>query len=124
MQACIIFKEEVRKMTDNQFDRFEGMLTQLVSMVGHLREDVDTIKQDVAELKVDVAMLKTEVATLKTEMTTMKTELNTMKETQEKQHAEVIGKLDLLSVDQEITWKKTVENEREIERLKKYVLNN
>jgi uncharacterized protein (UPF0335 family) len=117
-------------VTDNQFDRFEGMLTQLVSMVGHLREDVDTIKQDVAELKadvatlkMDVAMLKTEVATLKTEMTT-KTELNTMKETQEKQHAEVIGKLDLLRVDQEITWQKTVENEREIERLKKYVLNN
>ncbi|MFN7252468.1 MAG: hypothetical protein ACK4M9_17065 [Anaerobacillus sp.] len=104
-------------MTENQFGRFEGLLTQLVSMVGHLREDVDTIKQDVAELKADVAMLKTE-------MTTMKSELNTMKETQEKQHAEVIGKLDLLRVDQEITWEKTVENEREIERLKKYVLNN
>ncbi|ADU32124.1 hypothetical protein [Evansella cellulosilytica] len=83
-------------MSEKQMDRFEGMLTQLVSMVGHLKEDVDTLKAD----------------------------MTGMKATQEKQHAEVMGKLELLRMDQEITWQKTVENERNIERLTRQISNN
>ncbi|RXI96171.1 hypothetical protein DS745_20730 [Anaerobacillus alkaliphilus] len=127
-------------MTEKQFDRFEGMLTQLVSMVGHLKQDVEVIKADVAELKTDVAILKTDVevlkadvadlkldmanvkadvAELKSDMFNVKVEITDMRETQERQHNEVMGKLELLRIDQEITWAKTVENEREIERVKK-----
>ena len=90
-------------MSENQMDRFEGMLTQLVSMVGHLREDVEMIKADLNNVKKDVTILK---------------------QTQEKQHVEVIGKLELLKADHEITWAKTVENERKIERIKKQIVNN
>ncbi|SDY57005.1 hypothetical protein SAMN05421736_102296 [Evansella caseinilytica] len=90
-------------MDEKQLDRFEGMLTQLVSMVGHLREDVDTIKSDVNMLKSHVAAVT---------------------EKQEKHHIEVIGKLEILRADHEITWTKTVENERDIARLKQHVLNN
>ncbi|MCD8510576.1 MAG: hypothetical protein LRY73_12360 [Bacillus sp. (in: Bacteria)] len=118
-------------MSEKQMDRFEGMLTQLVSMVGHLREDVEAIKVDISNVKADLSNVKEDLSNVKADLSNVKADLsnvkadvNQLKLTQEKQHAEVIGKLELLRADHEITWAKTVENEREIERLKKQILNN
>lgn len=117
-------------MTEKQMERFEGMLTQLVSMVAHLKEDVDMIKEDICDMKTEINSMKTEISSMKTEINGMKNEINGMKaeitnikETQEKQHVEVMGKLELLRIDHEITWAKTIENERDIERLKKQIVN-
>ena len=125
-----MYNEGGEKMTETQIERFEGMLTQLVSMVGSLKEDIDTIKNDVSNLKTEVSNIKTEVNNIKTEMNIMKTDINNLKadmkhmeEKQEKRHAEIIGQLELLRIDQQITWAKTSENEMDIERLKKNILN-
>lgn len=114
-------------MNDNQLNRFEGILTQLVSMVGILCKDVSLIKADLADVKTDLANVKTELADVKADLSdvrvdvsNLKLDLAQVKETQQRQHAELLGKLELLRVDHEITWAKTVENERQIERLKKH----
>ncbi|MFA9556753.1 hypothetical protein ACERII_05585 [Evansella sp. AB-rgal1] len=112
-------------MSDEQMNRFEGMLTQLISMVGHIQKSVDTLKEDMIEIKADMAAIKADRTMKKTEMSLIKTEMPYIKETKEKQqHAEVMGKLELLRMDQEITWAKTVENERNIERLTRQLSNN
>ncbi|MFA9560593.1 hypothetical protein ACERII_25155 [Evansella sp. AB-rgal1] len=113
-------------MSDNQMDRFEGMLTQLVSMVGTMKVDLEEVKADVSELKADVSALKEDVSTLKADVSQLKLEVNDLKdeqldlkETQERQHNEVMDKLHSLEIDQDLTWTKVSANEKEIGRLKK-----
>lgn len=92
-------------MSDKQMDRFEGMLTQLVSMVGNLKNDVESIKSD-------MDIMKSDIDTMKSDINTLKIEMNNIKDTQERQYIEVMGKLELFRIDQEITWTKSNENER------------
>ncbi|MDG5789873.1 hypothetical protein QA612_20665 [Evansella sp. AB-P1] len=111
-------------MTDERMDRFEGMLTQLVSMVGHLKEDMDTLKDEMIGMKDDMNGMKADMNGMKDDMAEVKADMAGMKATQEKQHAEMMGKLELLRMDQEITWAKSVDNERNIERLNRQLSNN
>lgn len=87
-------------MTDGQMERFEGMLTQLVTMVGHIREDVGNLKEDMANMKEEIIGFNI---------------------TQEKQHNEVMEKIDDLKVDQDLAWAKIAQNERDIMRIKQRI---
>ena len=116
-------EKEVTKVSEKQMDRFEGMLTQLVSMVGHLKNDVESMKSDMDIMKSDMDTMKSDMDTMKSDINTLKVDMNNIKDTQERQHFEVMGKLELLRIDQEITWTKSNENERDISRLKKQFTN-
>ncbi|MDQ0257755.1 chromosome segregation ATPase [Evansella vedderi] len=101
-------------MTEQQMERFEGMLTQLVTMVGHIREDMNNIKEDMSNMK-------EEMNNLKEDMKNMKEEIVGIKITQERQHQEVLEKIDALKVDQDLAWAKIAQNERDIMRIKQRI---
>lgn len=70
-------------------------------------------KSDMVELRQE---LKSEISDLRKEF---KSDMATMEEKNDQRHNEVMDKLNFLEINQDITWEKTVKNEREIERLKK-----
>lgn len=93
-------------------DRIEDMLSQLIRMVGSVQSEQTEMKEDISVLKQEMRELNSRVDRL--EMKVDENEINS-----EKRHVETLKKLRELKIDNEFTWEKTVNNEREIERLKK-----
>ncbi|WP_456277524.1 hypothetical protein [Bacillus sp. AK128] len=84
-------------MNEERVERMEGLLTQLVSMVGSLKVDMEAMKKDMEDIKF---------------------ELKEFKETNEREHSEILSKLKDIESDQDHIWEKTVRNERDIAKFK------
>lgn len=95
---------------EEKIDRLESMISQLITMVAGLRQE---LKSEIAELRTE---FKSDMAGLRSEF---KSDMAAMSEKNDIRHEEVMEKLNFLDINQDITWEKTVKNEREIERLRK-----
>ena len=85
--------------------KIEEMLSQLITMVGGIREEQTSMKE--------------EQVSFRHELQGMKEELNSLRDESEIRHHEIMDRLSSLEFDHELTWEKTVRNEREIGKMKK-----
>jgi hypothetical protein len=83
----------------------EEMLSQLIGMVGNMREDLLGVKEEICVIKEDLQGVKEE-----------QVKINQLSEIR---HKEIMNKFDLLVIDQDYIWEKSARNEREIAKLKK-----
>lgn len=113
-------------MSEERLDRIENLLTDLIRIVGttnaivtELKVDVAGLKVDVAGLKDDVAGLKDDVAAIKKEQELFRQELFAQSERIDKNHSEVMKRLDSLETKVDYSLKKLQEHDIEIFNLKK-----
>src|SRR5690625_7608836 len=86
--------------------------------VNVLKQDVNVLKEDVSILKQDVNVLKEDVSILKQDVNVLKEDQKEMRNENEVRHHEIMRRFGRIEADQTYTWKKAVENEREINMLK------
>jgi len=83
-------------MEQNQLDRMEDMLTNLIKIVGTLSNDFQVMKQELQDVKKDVEEVKKEQAVTNRILTDMR-------------------------ADQDHIWEKAAKNERELAKLKRHL---
>lgn len=113
-------------------ENIEDMLSQLISMVGNMRTEQAEVKEEISDMKNEITGMKSDMSGMKEETTGVKqiqaemkqeqsqmrleqTEMNTVND---KRHREFMDEFKILKADQDHTWKKTVQNERDIAILK------
>lgn len=127
-------------MSEARLEKIEGMLSQLILMVGKMNETQVQMQQDIQQLKQEQQEMKGEMKAFKQEQQGMKGEMKTFREGQlevkgkldtidqnqrnnekknEERHHEVSKRLKSMEVDQDFVWEKAVRNERELAVLKR-----
>ena len=99
--------------------KIEEMLSQLITMVGGIREEQTSMKEEQASFRHELQGMKEEQVSFRHELQGMKEELNSLRDESEIRHHEIMDRLSSLEFDHELTWEKTVRNEREIGKMKK-----
>lgn len=92
-------------MSEERLDRLEGMMSQLITMVGNLHNsmsDMQTVQKEHGQ--------KFETIVLKMDKMETKNELR---------HQEVLNQIKRVEKDQDFIWEKAVRNERELEIMKR-----
>lgn len=134
-------------MSEERFERLENMLTDLIRIVGStnaivsglkedvsgLKEDVSGLKEDVSGLKGDVSGLKGDVSGLKADVSVLKEDMASVKKEQElfrqelfaqseridRNHKEVMARLDSLEEKVDYSLQVLQRHDMEIYSLKK-----
>lgn len=96
-------------MTDK---KFESMLSQLITMVGKMGEELTSVREEQASMR-------EEQANMREEQTSMREKINLLFTENENRHKEIMDRFSLLEADLELTWEKAARNEREIGKFKK-----
>ncbi|SFB32547.1 hypothetical protein SAMN04488072_11615 [Lentibacillus halodurans] len=99
-------------MDAQRSERMENMLSQLISMVGSMRTEQTAMKEEQAAMREELAEIKNEQTDMKQKMTE-----------NDKRHREIMDEFKILRADQDHIWKKTVQNERDINQLKHQLTN-
>lgn len=97
------------------------MEKQILEILREIKEDVSELKSKVNEHGEILKEHSVILSALKTGQELLKAELSEMKLQNAKDFGEVREQINDVKRDQDINWKKAVENEREIERLKSRV---
>ncbi|WP_102262671.1 hypothetical protein [Mesobacillus jeotgali] len=99
-------------MSEERLDRLEGMMSQLITMVGNLQNSMSDVQKDMKEIQ-NVQKehgKKCESIELRIDKMETKNELR---------HQEVLNQIKRLEKDQDFIWEKAVRNERELEIMKR-----
>lgn len=84
-------------MSEEKLNQIESMLSQLITSVGTIMREQTAMREDIKEIRADQ---------------------KSMRDENEVRHHEVMMRFGRIEADQTYTWKKAVENEREINMLK------
>ncbi|WNF24948.1 hypothetical protein [Mesobacillus jeotgali] len=127
-------------MTEERLERLEGMMSQLITMVGNLHNSMSDMQKDMKEMQTDMKEMQTNMKEMQTDMKEMQTDMKEMQTVQkehgqkfesielrmdkmetknELRHQEVLHQLKRLEKDQDFIWEKAVRNERELEVMKR-----
>ena len=120
-------------MTEERLERLEGMMSQLITMVGNLHNSMRDMQKDMKEMQTDMKEMQTDMKEMQTNMKEMQTvqkehgqkfesielRMDKMETKNELRHQEVLHQLKRLEKDQDFIWEKTVRNERELEVMKR-----
>lgn len=109
---------EVNTMSEQQFERMEDMLTQLVGMVAKNNEKVDTITKEMQTMTGEIASIREDQQSMSTEISFIKKDQQSMSTDNGRRHEEIMRKFNTVEADQDYTWEKTARNEREIAKIK------
>ena len=99
-------------MLEERFDRIEGMLTQLLTIV----RNVQTVQQehgkrlDAIEKRLDAVEAKVDALEARIDATEAKNDIR---------HSEIMYRFNRLEMDQDFIWEKAARNERELELIKR-----
>ena len=77
-------------------EKMEGMLSQLIKMVGMMHSEQQVMKQEFQDMKQDIVDLKDKVVEIET-----KSDIR---------HKEIMGRFKSLERDQDFIWEKAVRN--------------
>lgn len=88
-------------MHEESLERMEGLLTQLVAMVGHTNTRLDKMEER-----------------LNARMDKMDARMDRMEEDNARRHDEILYELKVMKIDQDFIWDKAVRNEREIIKIR------
>ncbi|MGM8215859.1 hypothetical protein ACLIA0_09845 [Bacillaceae bacterium W0354] len=120
-------------MIEERLNRIEGMLSQLIDMVGKTNSEQQSLKESQEKMRIEQQEMKKEQQEMKLEQQEMKKdqiemrkELNdtrerliSLEEKSEKRHQELLNQFKIFKVDQDVTWEKLSRVERDVELLKK-----
>ena len=120
-------------MSEERLARIEGILSQLVTMVGNLhtvqQEMLITLKSfdsrissledkaSFAETRFDA--LESRFDALESRFDALESRLDNIEAKNDVRHGEIIERFKRLELDQDFIWEKAVRNERELELLKR-----
>jgi len=98
-------------MHEESLERMEGLLTQLVAMVGHTNTRMDQM-----EARMD--QMEARMGQMDARMDKMDARMDRMEENSARRHDELLYELRLIKIDQDFVWDKAVRNEREIIKIR------
>jgi chromosome segregation ATPase len=96
---------EVIKMLEERLDRIEGMLTQLLTIVGNMQ----TVQQEHGK-RLDAIEKRMDALEARMDATDVKND---------RRHSEIMDRFNRLEMDQDFIWEKAARNERELELIKR-----
>ncbi|MEW8988098.1 MAG: hypothetical protein AB2401_14070 [Bacillus sp. (in: firmicutes)] len=99
-------------MTEERLERLEGMMSQLITMVGNLHNSMSEMQKDMKEMQTVQKEHGQKFESIELRMDKMETK-------NELRHQEVLHQLKRLEKDQDFIWEKAVRNERELEVMKR-----
>jgi hypothetical protein len=105
-------EKEVGKMTEERLERLEGMMSQLITMVGNMHKTMDEMRNDIKEVQTVQKEHGQKFESIELRMDKMETK-------NELRHQEVLNQIKRLEKDQDFIWEKAVRNERELEIMKR-----
>jgi uncharacterized coiled-coil DUF342 family protein len=85
-------------------EKIEGMLSELIKMVGNIHTEQKEMKQEQNEMKQD--------------QKNMHQKLQELEKKAEERHKEILERFTAIEIDQDFIWAKTARNEREIAHIK------
>ncbi|MEH7443648.1 hypothetical protein V7201_15155 [Bacillus sp. JJ1122] len=106
-------------MLEERFDRVEGMLTQLLTIV----RNIQTVQQehskrlDSIEKRLD--NLEAKMDSMEAKVDSMEAKMDATDVKNEGRHSEIIDRFNRLEMDQDFIWEKAARNERELELIKR-----
>ncbi len=110
-------------MDQNQLDRMENMISDLIKMVANNNTELQDVKKEVSEVKKDLNNVK-EVNEVKSDLNNIKKDLNEMKQDLNDVKKEQMTTNQILTdmrADQDFIWEKAAKNERELAKLKRHL---
>ncbi|MBT2692116.1 hypothetical protein [Bacillus sp. ISL-55] len=113
-------------MSEERLDRLEGMMSQLITMVGNLhnsmsdmQKNMDGMQKDMKEMQKDMKEMQTVQKEHGQKFESIELRMDKMETKNELRHQEVLNQIKRLEKDQDFIWEKTVRNERELEIMKR-----
>jgi predicted nucleic acid-binding Zn-ribbon protein len=106
-------------MTEERLERLEGMMSQLITMVGNLHNSMSEMQKDMKEMQTDMKEMQTVQKEHGHKFESIELRMDKMETKNELRHQEVLHQLKRLEKDQDFIWEKAVRNERELEVMKR-----
>ncbi|MFT9600776.1 hypothetical protein [Mesobacillus sp.] len=120
-------------MSEERLDRLEGMMSQLITMVGNLHNSMSDMQKDMKEMQKDMKEMQKDMKEVQKDMKEVQTvqkehgqrfesielRMDKMETKNEFRHQEVLNQIKRLEKDQDFIWEKAVRNERELEIMKR-----
>jgi chromosome segregation ATPase len=121
-------------------DKIEGMLSQLIRMVGNIQSEQQEMKQvqqdmqgrlqsmegklqdmdgKLQDMEGKLQDMDSKLQSMESKLTDMEGNLQGIEEKGEERHQEVLGRFKALEIDQDFIWEKVARNEREIGTIKR-----
>ena len=126
-------------MSEERFDRIEGMLTQLIGVVAEtnkkydsmdarmeglegrmtsMKESQDTMRVEMNGFRDDQKSMRKEMNGFQDDQKSMRKEMDLMRDENAKRHQQIMEGFSSLEADQDHIWNKTVTNERNFAKFK------
>lgn len=126
-------------MSEEKLKQIESMLSQLITSVGTIMTEQTAIRKDISEIKEEQKQMRNDITKIQEDQRAMRDDINklqvdqramrddisklqvdqkAMRDENQVRHHEIMRRFGRIEADQTYTWKKTVENEREINMLK------
>ncbi|MFV2051055.1 hypothetical protein ACEWK1_27300, partial [Metabacillus sp. YM-086] len=83
------------------------------------RQEVKDMKRDISGMKQDISEIKQDISEMKQDQKATQEDLTQVRLENEKYYNEINSRFSSVELDHEHTWEKTVQNEREISKLRK-----
>jgi GTP-binding protein EngB required for normal cell division len=106
-------------MSEERLDRLEGMMSQLITMVGNLHNSMSDMQKDMKEMQKDMKEMQTVQKEHGQKFESIELKMDKMETKNEFRHQEVLNQIKRLEKDQDFIWEKAVRNERELEIMKR-----
>ncbi|ESU33474.1 hypothetical protein G3A_06025 [Bacillus sp. 17376] len=106
-------------MSEERLDRLEGMMSQLITMVGNLHNSMSDMQKDMKEMQKDMKEMQTAQKEHGQKFESIELRMDKMETKNELRHQEVLNQIKRLEKDQDFIWEKAVRNERELEIMKR-----
>jgi predicted nucleic acid-binding Zn-ribbon protein len=106
-------------MSEERLDRLEGMMSQLITMVGNLHNSMSDMQKDMREMQKDMKEMQTVQKEHGQKFESIELKMDKMETKNELRHQEILNQIKRLEKDQDFIWEKAVRNERELEIMKR-----
>jgi chromosome segregation ATPase len=106
-------------MIEERLDRMEGILSQLVTMVGNLHTVQEEMLKTLKSFDSKISFLEEKASFAETRFDALESRLDNIEAKNDLRHGEIIERFKRLELDQDFIWEKAVRNERELELLKR-----
>ncbi|MBT2641567.1 hypothetical protein J7I80_04970 [Bacillus sp. ISL-41] len=113
-------------MTEERLERLEGMMSQLITMVGNLHNsmsEMQTVQKEHGKrfeaIEMRMGNMETKMDQMVSKLNPIETKMDQMETKNELRHQEMLNQVKRLEKDQDFIWEKAVRNERELEIMKR-----
>ncbi len=106
-------------MSVERFERIEGMISQLITMVGNMQKSMNGFQKSMSEMHTVQKEHGQKFEVIESKLDALESRNDNMESKNEARHIEVIQQIKRLEKDQDFIWEKAARNERELEIMKR-----